>query len=174
MTRKTKKTKIKRSDYTPKPRYGVFRELTQCGYGGLLHEVIEQMYKSCFENPADAANYFGVDMSSVYRWRKCHSWPTMAIRLLIIRHRGYLPTTGVWADCCIRTEHGAKANKPPKQLLYISGFTVGFSPSDIQAHLYMKSDYERLKTAEERAKANRHKLFAINGGKRPTRLKPSR
>ncbi|MFM2476671.1 hypothetical protein [Celerinatantimonas sp. MCCC 1A17872] len=153
-------------------RYDIFREMMKCNYGGLLNEVTDMMLKNLFDSMDEAAQYFGVNKSTLHRWRTTGKWPVMALRLLLIMHRGYLPTSNDWARCVIRKERGTNPKREPIHLLYIPGFTTGFRPEDVRWHIMLKSHYERLVEAEKQAlqaqkeaQERRGKFNVIQGGK---------
>jgi len=55
-----------------------------------------------FDDHKEAAEYFGVHPNTVKNWQKNHSWPLSVVRLLLIKHRGYLPTGKAWRGFKIR------------------------------------------------------------------------
>ncbi|ENM5765063.1 MULTISPECIES: DUF3653 domain-containing protein [Vibrio] len=55
-----------------------------------------------FDSDAEAAEYFGVTTQTVKNWKKKRNWPLAVVRLLLIKHRGYLPVSKVWREFKIR------------------------------------------------------------------------
>lgn len=166
MPRKNKK-------YVPgAKRYDIFREIVKANYGGLLKDVTEMMLHDLFDTYEEAAQFFGINSATLLRWRQTGHWPVMPLRLLLIMHRGYLPSTNDWAGCCIRKTPNTDPKKPPVHLLYIPGFKTGFRPEDVRWHIMLKERYEMLEEKEkasekarQRAKERRDHFRLINGGK---------
>lgn len=159
--------------YIPRARrYNIFREMVKANYGGLLNDVTEMMLRDLFETYDEAAQFFGVNPATLLRWRHSGHWPVMALRLLLIIHRGYLPTTGDWAGCKITKLRGTNPKKPPQHLLYIPGFREGFSPEDVRWYIMLKDHYNMLLEKEKQeekarleAEEKREHFTVINGSK---------
>ncbi|EPU3406918.1 DUF3653 domain-containing protein [Vibrio vulnificus] len=49
-----------------------------------------------FDSDKEAAEYFGVSVQTVRNWKTKRNWPLSVVRLLLIKHRGYLPTSKAW------------------------------------------------------------------------------
>jgi|GEM_PF-1848884 len=55
-----------------------------------------------FDDHKEAAHYFGVTPQTVKNWQKTGKWPLSVVRLLLIMHRGYLPTSKPWRGFKVR------------------------------------------------------------------------
>ncbi|MDG3088102.1 DUF3653 domain-containing protein [Vibrio hannami] len=69
-------------------------ELYQCGY---LNEHLSEILLYEFDSMEAAADYLGVSVPTLYRYKAINKWPVAQARLLMIRHRGYLPTSSPWS-----------------------------------------------------------------------------
>lgn len=88
---------------TKTERYLTFRdELHQCGY---LRSQLKELMMYHFDTYAECAAYFGYSESSVRRWVNTNQWPIAVARLLLTKHRGFLPTTREWAEFRIDGEY---------------------------------------------------------------------
>ncbi|WP_154124805.1 DUF3653 domain-containing protein [Grimontia hollisae] len=68
-------------------------ELYSCGY---VRAQLNEIYLYCFDSPKDAARYLGCSVSSIYRYLH-EGWPVAQARLMLLKHRGFMPTTKPWA-----------------------------------------------------------------------------
>lgn len=153
-------------------RYDIFREIVKANYGGLLKDVTEIMLRDLFDTYDEAAEFFGVTRVTLSNWRRSGHWPVMPLRLLLIMHRGYLPSTNDWAGCHIEKIPNTDPKKPPEHLLFIPGYRTGFRPEDVRWHIMLKERYELLEAKEKQAekaksdaKERRGKFTVITGGK---------
>lgn len=55
-----------------------------------------------FDSYKEVAEYFGVSVQTVRNWKTKRNWPLSVVRLLLVMHRGYLPTTKAWRDFKIK------------------------------------------------------------------------
>ncbi|CAM3707968.1 hypothetical protein VA7868_02919 [Vibrio aerogenes CECT 7868] len=77
-------------------------ELHRCGvFNRQLTDIL--LYE--FDSMEEAADYLGCSVSSLYRFKKTNHWPVAQARLLLIRHRGFLPTTSPWCGFKIKGEN---------------------------------------------------------------------
>ncbi|ASA54413.1 DUF3653 domain-containing protein [Vibrio gazogenes] len=74
-------------------------ELYQCG---VLNRQLSEILISEFDSMEEAADYLGCSVSSLYRFKQQNKWPVAQARLLLIRHRGYLPSSTPWYGFKIR------------------------------------------------------------------------
>ncbi len=58
-----------------------------------------------FDSYAECAAYFGYTESSVRRWVNTNKWPVAVARLLLTKHRGFMPTTRAWREFRINGEY---------------------------------------------------------------------
>lgn len=69
---------------------------------GLYINQVKDLFLWHFDSNQDAAKYFGVTSRTIDNWHKDLSYPLCAVRLLLVRHRGYLPPTKEWRGFKIR------------------------------------------------------------------------
>lgn len=69
-------------------------ELYQCG---VLNRQLSEILLYEFDSMQEAANYLGCSVASLYRFKKQNKWPVAQARLLMIKHRGFLPTSKPWS-----------------------------------------------------------------------------
>lgn len=74
-------------------------ELNNCR---VLNRQLTDILLYEFDSMEEAAIYLGCSVSSLYRFKSTNRWPVAQARLLIIRHRGFLPTTAPWSGFKIR------------------------------------------------------------------------
>ncbi len=77
-------------------------ELRQCGY---LQNQLKELVLYHFDSMDECAEYFGCSVGTVRRWMDTNKWPVPAARLLLIKHRGFLPTTKTWSGFQIRGDY---------------------------------------------------------------------
>ncbi len=70
-------------------------ELHGCGY---LPSQLKELMMYHFDSYEECAAYFGYTESSVRRWVTTNKWPIAVARLLLVKHRGFLPTTRHWRE----------------------------------------------------------------------------
>ena len=71
---------------------------------GLYINQVSDLLLWHFDSLDDAADYFGVTTQTVKNWLKKGNWPLSVIRLLLVMHRGYLPTSKPWRGFKVRGE----------------------------------------------------------------------
>ncbi|MCU8149835.1 hypothetical protein M2G93_17100 [Vibrio vulnificus] len=69
---------------------------------GLHLNQVSDLFLWHFDSDKEAAEYFGVSVQTVRNWRVKHNWPLSVVRLLLIKHRGYLPVSKVWREFKIK------------------------------------------------------------------------
>ncbi|EJU9029127.1 S-adenosylhomocysteine hydrolase [Vibrio metoecus] len=69
---------------------------------GLHINQVQDLLLWHFDSDAEAAEYFGVTPQTVKNWKKKRNWPLAVVRLLLIKHRGYLPVSKAWREFKIR------------------------------------------------------------------------
>lgn len=69
---------------------------------GLYSNQIKDLFLWHFDDHKEAAKYFGVSPQTVKNWHLKSNWPMAVVRLLLIIHRGYLPSHKAWRDFKIR------------------------------------------------------------------------
>lgn len=74
-------------------------ELYQCG---ILNRQLSEILLYEFDSMEEAANYLGCSVPSLYRFKQKNKWPVAQARLLMIKHRGFLPTSSPWNGFKIR------------------------------------------------------------------------
>ncbi|GAB1620620.1 hypothetical protein AAOGI_06700 [Agarivorans albus] len=131
--------------YRPAHRFNIWRELVSCSHSDDVKTVGRYLFDSCFDNPKDAAVYFDVDLATVYRWLKNGSWPVMALRLMLIQSRGWLPTTPQWSG--VKMVQVGKVRNQTSWGLSISGFNEPFLPHDVQCISIYKEAFKREQEA---------------------------
>lgn len=88
---------------TRRDRYLDFRqELHECGY---LRSQLKELVWFNFDSLAECADYLGCCESSVKRWINTNKWPVPIARLLLIKHRSFLPTSKEWRGFRISDNH---------------------------------------------------------------------
>ncbi|WP_432459393.1 hypothetical protein [Agarivorans sp. QJM3NY_25] len=127
--------------YRPAQRYNIWRELVSCSHSDDIKVVGRYLFNKCFDDPKDGALYFDVDLATVYRWLKNGTWPTMALRLMLIQSRGWLPTTPQWSDVRL-IEIGTVRNQKSWGLS-VNGFKEPFLPHDVQLISMYKEAFKR-------------------------------
>ncbi|GDY26000.1 hypothetical protein AHAT_18900 [Agarivorans sp. Toyoura001] len=148
--------------YRPAQRFNIWRELVACAHSDDVKTVGRHLFDTCFDNPKDAAAYFDVDLATVYRWLKNGTWPAMALRLMLIESRGWLPTTPQWSG--VRLIQVGTVRNQKSWGLSINGFNEPFLPHDVQCISIYKGAFKREQLAldqerlEKEATANRLKL----------------
>ncbi len=144
-------------------RKATARQWQQCGYGGVMSQSLANMLYDCFGNDnAAAANYFGVSTETVRRWLRTGNWPSMAARLLMVRHRGYMPTVGIWARYKILDCIGPDG-KRGLHLVTPEGWTI--TAGALHSWFYAINDYNRLKAAEARRAGQPFTLLTFPGSR---------
>ncbi|WP_120511989.1 DUF3653 domain-containing protein [Photobacterium salinisoli] len=76
-------------------------ELYSCGY---IQRQLNDIFLYEFDSPQEAASYLGCSVSSIYRYMANHSWPVAQARLLLLKHRGFVPSSKPWQGFQIRGE----------------------------------------------------------------------
>lgn len=71
---------------------------------GLYINQVNDLLLWHFDGHEQAANYFGVTPQTVKNWINKGNWPLSVVRLLLIMHRGYLPTSKPWRGFKIRND----------------------------------------------------------------------
>ena len=69
---------------------------------GLYINQVNDLLLWHFDGRDEAAAFFGVTPQTVKNWQTKGNWPLSVIRLLLIMHRGYLPTSKSWRGFKIR------------------------------------------------------------------------
>ncbi|WP_299695796.1 DUF3653 domain-containing protein [uncultured Vibrio sp.] len=69
---------------------------------GLYINQVNDLLLWHFDGHDEAAEYFGVTTQTVKNWVKKGNWPLSVVRLLLVMHRGYLPTSKPWRGFKIR------------------------------------------------------------------------
>ena len=69
---------------------------------GLYINQVNDLLLWHFDGRDEAATFFGVTPQTVKNWQTKGNWPLSVIRLLLIMHRGYLPTSKSWRGFKIR------------------------------------------------------------------------
>jgi len=65
---------------------------------GLYLNQVNDLFLWHFDSDKEAAEYFGVSPQTVKNWKIKRNWPLSVVRLLLIKHRGYMPTSKEWRD----------------------------------------------------------------------------
>lgn len=96
--------------------------LSDCGY---LHNHLSDIALFNFDSFEECADYLGCSPTTVKRWIDMRRWPVAAARLLLIKHRGFLPTTKEWRGFTIRgdtliTPHGKSIKAQDLSLLHLN------------------------------------------------------
>ncbi|WP_411991383.1 hypothetical protein [Agarivorans sp. DSG3-1] len=144
--------------YRPAHRFNIWRELVSCSHSDDIKTVGRYLFDKCFDNPKDAAVYFDVDLATVYRWLKNGTWPTMALRLMLVQARGWLPTTPQWSG--VQLIQVGKVRNQTSWGLSINGFNEPFLPHDVQLISIYK---EAFKREQESLDAAREQQDVVNG-----------
>lgn len=71
---------------------------------GLYINQVKDLLLWHFDDHKQAAEYFGVHPNTIKNWQKKGNWPLAVVRLLLIMHRGYLPTSKEWRGFKIRKD----------------------------------------------------------------------
>lgn len=71
---------------------------------GMYINQVKDLLLWHFDDHKQAADYFGVHPSTVKNWQLKGNWPLSVVRLLLIMHRGYLPTSKEWRGFRIRND----------------------------------------------------------------------
>ncbi len=69
---------------------------------GLYINQVNDLLLWHFDGHDEAAEYFGVTPQTVKNWISKGNWPLSVVRLLLVMHRGYLPTSKPWRGFKIR------------------------------------------------------------------------
>ncbi|CCO48894.1 S-adenosylhomocysteine hydrolase [Vibrio nigripulchritudo SOn1] len=69
---------------------------------GLYINQVRDLFLWHFDSDKEAAQYFGVCEKTVKNWHRNRNYPMPVIRLIIVKHRGYLPPTEEWRGFRIR------------------------------------------------------------------------
>ncbi|MCF7355086.1 S-adenosylhomocysteine hydrolase [Vibrio phage vB_VruC_PG21] len=69
---------------------------------GMYKNQVKDLFLWHFDSDKEAGEYFGVTPQTVKNWKTKGNYPLSVVRLLLIIHRGYLPTRKEWADFKIR------------------------------------------------------------------------
>ncbi|MFW7525318.1 DUF3653 domain-containing protein [Vibrio ostreicida] len=109
-----------------------------------------------FDSINDAAKYFGVTPQTVKNWKKKKTWPLSVIRLLLIMHRGYLPTSKEWRGFKIR---GDKLFTPGGREL------TAYDLMELDIRMSLKTTSNVIQFRRKKKKRNR--LKTNQGVKRP-------
>ncbi len=125
---------------------------------GLYLNQVTDLLLWHFDDHKEAAKYFGVTTQTVRNWNKKGNWPLSVIRLLLIMHRGYLPTTKVWRGFKIR---GDKLFTPGGRELT----AYDLMELDIRMSLKTTSNVIQFR----RKKKKRYRLKSKQGVRRPVR-----
>ena len=65
---------------------------------GLYINQISDLLLWHFDDHKPAAEYCGVTTQTIKNWHKRGNWPLSVVRLLLIKHRGYLPISKEWRE----------------------------------------------------------------------------
>ncbi|WP_337969451.1 DUF3653 domain-containing protein [Vibrio pectenicida] len=109
-----------------------------------------------FDSIKEAADYFGVTPQTIKNWKKKGTWPLSVVRLLLVMHRGYLPTSKEWRGFKIR---GDKLFTPGGRELT----AYDLMELDIRVCLKTTSNVIQFR----RKKKKRYRLKTKQGVKRP-------
>ncbi|EKO3452650.1 phage protein [Vibrio sp. LQ2] len=71
---------------------------------GMYINQVKDLLLWHFDDHKQAAEYFGVHPNTVKNWQLKGNWPLSVVRLLLIMHRGYLPTSKEWRGFRIRKD----------------------------------------------------------------------
>lgn len=74
-------------------------ELHKCG---VLNRQLSDILLYEFDSMEEAAIYLGCSVPSLYRFKQKNKWPVAQARLLMIKHRGFLPTSSPWSGFKVR------------------------------------------------------------------------
>lgn len=69
---------------------------------GIYKNQISDLFIWHFDDNKEAAAYFGVTPRTIDNWKARGNYPLAVIRLLLVIHRGYLPTSKEWSGFKIR------------------------------------------------------------------------
>lgn len=69
---------------------------------GMYKNHVKDLFLWHFDSHKEAAAFFGVTVQTIKNWKRSGNYPLSVIRLLLIIHRGYLPTTKEWVGFKIR------------------------------------------------------------------------
>jgi len=144
------KRKSNKYRYQAAHRFNIWRELVSCSHSDDVKTVGAHLFKQCFDDPKDAAVYFDVDLATVYRWLKHGTWPVMALRLMLIQSRGWLPTTPQWSG--VKIIQVGKMRNQTSWGLFINGFNEPFLPHDVQCISMYKEAFNREQEALAQAR----------------------
>lgn len=113
-------------------RYIQFKdEIHQCGY---LASQLKELMLFHFDSYGECADYFGYSETAVRNWCKTDKWPVAVARLLLTKHRGFMPTTREWRGFKIHgeyltTPHGKTIHARDLALLHIDFRTQSNYPT---------------------------------------------
>jgi len=66
---------------------------------------IPELFLWHFDDDKEAAEFFGVTVQTVKRWKKTRRYPMSVVRLLLIVHRGFLPNSRQWREFKVKGEY---------------------------------------------------------------------
>lgn len=123
---------------------------------GLYLNQVKDLLLWHFNDHKEAAAYFGVTPQTVKNWSTKGNWPLSVIRLLLVMHRGYLPTSKAWRGFKIR---GDRLFTPGGRELT----AYDLMELDIRISLKTTSNVIQFR----RKKKKRYRLKSRQGARRP-------
>ncbi|WP_240205905.1 DUF3653 domain-containing protein [Vibrio sp. CyArs1] len=72
---------------------------------GLYKNQIQDLFLWHFDGYKEVAEYFGVHPNTIKNWQKNGNYPLSVVRLMLIKHRGYLPVSKPWREFKIRGDN---------------------------------------------------------------------
>ncbi|MGD8172607.1 DUF3653 domain-containing protein [Vibrio sp. TRT 21S02] len=123
---------------------------------GLYKNQIKDLLLWHFDDHKEAAEYFGVHPNTVKNWLAKGTWPLSVVRLLLIIHRGYLPTSKAWRGFKIR---GDKMFTPGGREL------TAYDLMELDIRVCLKTTSNVIEF--RRKKKKRYRLKSKQGGRRP-------
>lgn len=107
---------------------------------GLVVGHLSDLLLYNFDSLLEASEYFGCTEQTLKRWMETKNWQVPVARLLLIKHRGFLPPTREWRGYKIRgdeliTPYGKAIKAQDLQL-----FQLSFGVKDREPMAYLKGE----------------------------------